>query len=203
MAEITGILLAAGSGTRFGGDKLRASVGGSPLLALSARSLLPCDRIVVVVQSKSLMDAIPVDIPVECAVNPVPERGMGSSIACAVDASAGSDGWCILPADMPCVSAETTRQVVDVLKGGAPVAAPVYQGRRGHPVGFGARFADELLLLDGEQGARSILERYADLFVALDSDDAGILIDIDTRHDIGKINDVASRDGVTRQPADV
>ena len=50
MAEITGILLAAGAGQRFGGDKLLASLAGEPLIAHSARALAPCDRVIAIVR---------------------------------------------------------------------------------------------------------------------------------------------------------
>jgi molybdenum cofactor cytidylyltransferase len=111
---------------------------------------------------------------------------MGYSIACAVNATTHSDGWCLLPADMPYLMASTTSELVDALRSGAVLAAPCYQGRRGHPVAFSQRFIDALCALDGDSGARHILEQNADRLTPIMTDDAGVLVDIDTPQDLEK-----------------
>jgi molybdenum cofactor cytidylyltransferase len=181
MAEtITGVLLAAGFSTRFGANKLLSEVDGEPLIARSAAALAPCDRIIVVVRDDEALMAAAGALGIDTVINPAPARGMGYSIACGVHASQDSRGWCILPADMPDVTAATTRQVVDLLRGGALISAPAHEGRRGHPVGFSAGFYDELAALDGDSGARGILERHASVLVSFATGDSGVLIDIDT-----------------------
>ena len=125
---------------------------------------------------------------VDCVINPQPERGMGYSIACAVNATSHSDGWCLLPADMPYVMASTTSQLIDALLTGAALAAPCYQGRRGHPVAFSNHFVDALCALDGDTGARNILEQNASQLALIATDDSGVLVDIDTVLDLGKIS---------------
>lgn len=184
MAEITGVLLAAGFSTRYGSNKLLADIDGQPMISRSAYSLNACDRVIAVVQTGSVLIDELVKAGVECVVNPVPERGMGSSIACAVNATSTSDGWCILPADMPRVSPAITRQVANALINGAPLAAPVCQGQRGHPVGFSARFRDELTALDGDWGAREVLKRHTELLQVIDTSDKGVFYDIDTPGDM-------------------
>ena len=109
---------------------------------------------------------------------------MGNSIACAVNANLDSDGWCLLPADMPYVRSSTTQRVIDALATDAELAAPYYKGRRGHPVAISRRFATALLALDGDTGARHIIERNTGLMTAIDCDDSGVLIDIDVPADI-------------------
>jgi molybdenum cofactor cytidylyltransferase len=64
--------------------------------------------------------------------------------------------------------------------------APAYQGKRGHPVGFSAKFRSELEQLAGDEGARSILKRHADQIKLLECNDPGILADIDTPEDLRK-----------------
>jgi len=181
MAELTGILLAAGFSTRFGANKHLIEIEGQALIAHSAAALAPCDRIIAVVRADDkALQSVLYALGVDCVINPQPTRGMGYSIACAVNATTQSSGWCILPADMPFVTASTTRQVVDALRAGADLAAPYYQGRRGHPVAFSARFLDVLAALDGDTGARHILEQHAEQLTAIATDDAGVLKDIDT-----------------------
>ena len=185
MAEITGVLLAAGRASRFGGNKLLVEIEYRALILHSARSLSPCDRIIAVVRTddEALQSSLHTN-GIDCVLNPQPERGMGYSIACAVTASTGSSGWCMLPADMPYISTSTTQQVVNALRAGAALAAPYYHGRRGHPVAFSHQFHDALSTLDGDSGARDILRQYADQVTAIVTDDAGVLVDVDTPADL-------------------
>lgn len=185
MPEITGLLLAAGSSRRFGGHKLLTEIDGRPLVLHAAECLRDCHRLLAIVRS----DDIPLQqclhsADIEMVFNPRADRGMGGSLACGVAASRSSDGWCILPADMPFISPATGRQVIQALQAGAQIAAPYFQGRRGHPVGFSRAYRDQLLALAGDTGAREILARESQAVVRLEIDDAGILRDIDTPHDL-------------------
>jgi molybdenum cofactor cytidylyltransferase len=111
-------------------------------------------------------------------------RGMGASLAHGTAESRSADGWVVALADMPRVSPDLIRKVVASLEGGAMIAAPSYRGERGHPVGFGAALRDELLALDGDQGARSVIERHRDELVLVPCDDPGVIYDIDRKSDI-------------------
>lgn len=185
---ITGILLAAGAGTRFGGGKLLHPLAdGVAIAAHAARNLLAALPDVVAV-------ARPGDFPLYdlleqegCRVTVCHEaaRGMGVSLAHAVNFARDADAWVIALADMPRISPETIGKVVRALEKGAALAAPVYRGERGHPVGFGARFRDELTRLSGDRGAREILERNEAALRLIECDDPGILVDIDRRQDLG------------------
>jgi molybdenum cofactor cytidylyltransferase len=184
MAEITGVLLAAGFSSRFGDNKLLQQVNQRPMVTHSAGALQPCDRIVAVVRQEEALLSVLGESAIECIVNPEPERGMGFSIACAVNATAQSSGWCLLPADMPYISTTITQQLVDALREGSQIIAPFYRGQRGHPVAFSDRFYHELIALDGDNGARIIVERNPGQITAIDTDDTGVLRDIDTLADI-------------------
>ncbi len=185
MADITGVLLAAGFSRRFGSHKLLAEFNGQPVIAHSAAALEPCDQIIAVVQGDDQpLQSMLKTLGIDWVVNPEPERGMGYSIACAIKATSPVDGWCILPADMPELQASTTQQLVDALRAGAELAAPFYQNQRGHPVAFSAGFMNELVVLDGDVGARHILHQYTAQLTAIDIDDAGMLKDIDKPVDL-------------------
>ena len=185
MAEITGVLLAAGFSTRFGTNKLLAELDQRPLVAHSATALSCCDRVIAVtrIADAALQSELRM-LEIDCVFNPEPERGMGYSIACAVKATASSSGWCLLPADMPYVSPATTVRIVEALRSGAVLAAPFYDKQRGHPVGFAAQFRESLCQLDSDTGARNIIRRNAEQLSVIDTDDAGILVDIDTAKDL-------------------
>jgi molybdenum cofactor cytidylyltransferase len=85
---------------------------------------------------------------------------------------------------MPRIKPATVKSVISALQQGALIAAPVYKGERGHPVGFGAALRDELLALDGDAGARALLERHREAAQLIECDDPGILIDIDRKSDL-------------------
>lgn len=107
--------------------------------------------------------------------------GMGDSIASAVRATADAPGWLILPGDLPLVRPGTLRQIARALQGQA-VVLPVFQGRRGHPVGFAAACGPQLMALQGERGAASVVQAHRAIEVAVD--DAGCVTDIDTVQDL-------------------
>lgn len=188
MPEITGLLLAAGKSQRFGSQKLLAEYHGMPLVMHSASALSNCDRVIAVINDDDLaLNETLQSAGVETLINKDANRGMGSSIACGVKASPTSDGWCILPADMPNVSKSLVDQVYAELENGAAISAPYYQDQRGHPVGFSKRFFHELISLDGDFGARVVLERHPEDLFRVETGDPGILIDIDTPQDLAQL----------------
>lgn len=184
---IVGVLLAAGSGSRFGGGKLLARLAdGTPVGVRAARALRAAvDRALAVVRPGD--DALAALLEAEgLEVLPFPgaAEGMGASLAFGVGAASEADGWLIALADMPWVRTATASAVADLLRGGALAAAPSFRGRRGHPVGFGRRLISELSGLRGDRGAREILSRHAAELAILEVDDNGILLDIDDLSDI-------------------
>ncbi|HWJ95502.1 MAG TPA: NTP transferase domain-containing protein, partial [Telluria sp.] len=84
--------------------------------------------------------------------------------------------------DMPFVAPATISALADALSGGAGIAAPVADARRGNPVGFGPQHLDALLALEGDQGARGIVKGHPVTEVAVD--DPGIHRDVDTPDDL-------------------
>lgn len=186
---ITGVLLAAGRGERFGGDKLGALLpDGRPVAAAAAEAMvaaLPC--VVAVTRPgaddlRTLLEHAGCDV----AVCEQADEGMGASLACGVAASRVATGWVIGLADMPSIHSTTIAAVAATLAGGARLAAPVHEGTRGHPVGFTAEFGPELVALDGDEGARRIVAAHQADLELITVDDPGILHDIDTPADLAR-----------------
>lgn len=184
---IVGILLAAGRSSRFGSDKLLHPLAdGTPVAQCSAERLgAVVDRLIAVVppRAERLMPLLAA-AGAEPLVNGRTALGMGTSLACGVCASAEADGWLIALADMPFIAPATLAAVAAALRAGAPIVAPSRDGRTGHPVGFRHRFYGDLADLDGDRGARALLQRERRQLVTIPVDDAGIHVDIDVPADL-------------------
>ena len=87
---------------------------------------------------------------------------------------------------MPFIQPETHRKIADALAGGADLVAAAYRGERGHPVGIGACFLEQLLALEGDAGARHIVRANPGMLQLVECDDPGVLRDIDTRDDLNR-----------------
>jgi len=185
--DIAAILLAAGAGARFGGDKLLHPLeDGVAIAAHAARNLLAATPDVVAVVRWGDFPLYEMLEQEGCQVTMFQgaARGMGASLAHGVAQARGADGWVVALADMPRVPVAIIKDIIASLAGGALIAAPVHKGERGHPVGFGAALRDELLALDGDQGARAVLERHRNAVKLVECDDPGVLYDIDRKTDI-------------------
>jgi molybdenum cofactor cytidylyltransferase len=189
-----GILLAAGRGRRFDpqgarNKLLQALPDGDPVVVASARHLLAVlPRVVAVVPPADggVADALRA-LGCEVTMCAAADSGMAASLVHAIrhslsGAQAPADAWLVALGDMPYVQPETMHALLTALAGGAGIAAPVMNGRRGNPVAFGAAHLPALLALQGDAGARGLLKSSPVTEVAVT--DPGIFHDIDTPADL-------------------
>jgi len=185
--RIVGLLLAAGSASRFGSDKLLHRLPhGIPLAVQAARHLREEIAMVYAVVSARAGELAVLLQAEGCAVSVCPhaEEGMGASLVCAVRAAGAADGYLIALADMPFVRPSSIGAVRDALIAGAALAAPYWHARRGHPVGVAGRFRGELEALGGDEGARRILAAHEAELVKVPVGDPGVIRDIDRPADL-------------------
>jgi molybdenum cofactor cytidylyltransferase len=185
--NIVGLLLAAGSATRFGSDKLQHALPhGVSIAVQSARHLKSeLGRVVAVVRPDS--DQLISNLKAEGCEVVVCENaaeGMGASLACAARTAGEADGYLIALADMPFLRRTTIAAVRDALAGGAPLVAPYFRARRGHPVGLSHEFFHELVALRGDEGAKRLLAAHEKQMVKIPVGDPGALRDIDRPEDL-------------------
>lgn len=184
---IAGILLAAGRGSRFGARKLLHPLpDGTPLVLAALRNLRQgVDNVLVVVHpDDAALHRLLAREPAQLVTCPESARGMGASLACGVRASREADAWLVALGDMPRIPPAVVARLTDRLRSGAALVAPVFDGRRGHPVGFGREFFEPLSGLEGDSGARAVLEAHAPRLERIATDDPGVLLDVDTPDDL-------------------
>ena len=187
--QFAGILLAAGTGSRFDPSGARNKLmqplaDGASVALCAARNLLAALPVVLAVVRPG-SDALAAQLrALGCAVTECPsaEQGMGASLVHALLHTSEAAGWIIALADMPYVQHSTSIALIDAIRRGAQIAVPTFGGRRGNPVAFGRSHLPELLRLGGDQGARALLARYPVVEIAVD--DPGIGRDIDTLIDL-------------------
>jgi len=180
-----GVLLAAGAGSRFGGDvhKLEAVIDGMPVVARSCRAMCDAglDEVLVVQGAVDLRLFLP---EVSVLFNPEWETGQRSSLLAALaEARRRGVGAVVIGlADQPFVPASAWRAVAECP---SPIAVAVYAGRRGNPVRLAASTWDLLAGEDGppDEGARSFIAHHPELVAEVACE--GNPADIDTPEDLG------------------
>lgn len=189
--RVSAVVLAAGASARMGEPKLALMVDGVPMLRRVAQAALAsrCGEVVVVLGTyadryRPLLD----DLDVRVAINPDPAEGMGSSIRRGVEATSPDvDGVVILLGDQPFVSAAIIDRLLDTARADdRRIVASAYRGTVGPPVYFHRVFFLELLTLEGDRGARAVIEAHPTEGCALSLDET-TATDIDTPVDLSAI----------------
>ena len=192
--RVAGLLLAAGRGSRFGGDKLMAALpgafadipAGTPVGVAAGINLhrAIADSLAVVRADQSALAARLRDHGLRSVICPDADRGMGATLACGIAASCDAGGWVIALADMPWILPQTIGSIAAALASGADIAAPAFCGQRGHPVGFARRHRDALAASTGDAGARAIVAANPGRLTLVDVDDPGVVRDVDIPRDL-------------------
>jgi molybdenum cofactor cytidylyltransferase len=116
-------------------------------------------------------------------------HGMASSLREGLSAVSPQMGAALIVlADQPFVRPETLDRIIEGYRdAGAEIVIPLYQGSRGNPVLLNRSIFPEVMALEGDTGCRAIFGSHADGIVELSVDDAGILLDIDSKDDYERL----------------
>ena len=159
--SVVGVLLAAGSGERFGGPKaLAREDDGTSWLLRSVQALRPCTELVVVLGAEAEQAAALLPMSVSRIRADDWAEGMGASLRAGLTALAPTDHDAALVSlvDLPDVDAAVVARLVGSVCGRDDLARAAYDGVPGHPVLIGRdHWAGVVEGATGDRGARNYL----------------------------------------------
>ncbi|MDD4311584.1 MAG: nucleotidyltransferase family protein [Eubacteriales bacterium] len=182
-------LLAAGAGKRFGEGKLLYSVQGEPMIARALRlyaSLPFAARICVTRAEANEIRQFAFDNAFPVAINPDPERGVGTSVAIATEAilarEPALDGVLYAVADQPYLKCESVSRLISAFETNPKhIVSLAFGSRRGNPAIFPADLYTELCALKEDIGGSAVIKQYPQRLMLVEAGEAQELFDIDTR----------------------
>jgi len=187
---IVAVVLSAGESSRMGRPKALLPIGGKSFIEtiLTALRQTRIAKILVVLghnaeELKTQLETLPITI----LINSEYRLGQLSSLQVAVrhlmglPDSKGVDGMLVHLVDHPYVNpALVDRMIESFYTSRKLIVVPRYLSRRGHPVIFSASLFGELLQAPLDQGAKAVVNAHRQDTLELETDDAGVTIDIDT-----------------------
>ena len=175
------LVMAAGSGRRFGGNKLAADLDGKTLIrrALEAVPAAQFTAVTVVSQYEDI-EALAGQFGFAAIHNDRPDLGLSHTIRLGTEAMRTCDGILYMVADQPKLCQETVARLVEVFcQHPDRIVGAGHEGRRGNPNLFPARFFEELMALSGDHGGSSVIRAHEDALLLVETD-AEELFDCDT-----------------------
>lgn len=184
---IGALVMAAGQAARMGRPKLTLPLAGRPVIAHVLEALAQAGLPALVVTGAYAEE-------VRAAIGPVasvhaPDHALGLARSLRAGLAALPAEWAgvlVALADMPAVRPATYRALAAALRAGAPAVVPVHAGRRGNPAGLARASLPALRALEGDRGARALLDAIGAQEIAVD--DPGVLLDLDRPEDLARIS---------------
>lgn len=185
--KVAALVLAAGRSTRFGpANKLLADLDGAPVVAHTVRAVLASGArpvLVVTGHMEAEVRAALAGLDVAFATSPDYRNGLAASLKAGLgQLPGGLDGVVVALGDMPGVTGSDIDRLISGLepKEGRAIVVPVHGGRRGNPVLFAAHLIPELTQVEGDTGARQVIQAHADEVAEVEIGSPRIFADVDT-----------------------
>ncbi len=188
MDDIWSIILAAGESKRMEVPKMLLPFGNMTIIEKVIDNVRKSgiNNIIVVLGAdrNKILNTVELEHVIHC-FNDNYKKGMLSSVQCGfkllpIDFKAVM----IFPGDMPLISPEIVKKILNsyyqTRKG---LVVPVYRGKRGHPLLIDNKYKYEIDKIDPEEGLRSLAGKFLNDLLEVDTDEKGIIHDIDTRDD--------------------
>lgn len=183
--KLGAVLMAAGLGRRFGGDKLFARIGNTTLIE-HALALLPAAlfKKTAVVSKDERILALAKQYGFTPVLNDAPEEGISSSIRLGTNALEGLDAAMFFVCDQPNLSSETVRLLVGAFEETPDkIIVPEAKGKWGNPCIFPSSYFPELLALEGDTGGKAVIRKHPEAVRTIEVPEEELL-DIDKKEDL-------------------
>jgi len=185
---IVAVILSAGESSRMGRPKALLSIDGVRFvekIVSTLKSTNVGDIIVVLGHNAEEIRRKISDLPVTILINHDYKQGQLSSLQVAIRLleSSGNpvDGILVHLVDHPYIEVKLVNLMIDrFYETKKLIVVPRFQDRRGHPVIFARALFSELLAAGTDQGAKPVVHAHRDDTLEIDTNDKGVLIDIDT-----------------------
>jgi molybdenum cofactor cytidylyltransferase len=191
---IAGILLAAGTSSRMGRNKMLFELEGESVLRRAVRRALAggLSPLVVVLGHESERSARELDgLPCQWALNPLYEQGINSSLKAGIQAVQDLEAKAamVMLADMPFVTSEMIAAMIARYRGSrAPLVISDYEGVNAPPMVYDQSLFAELLLMEGEGCGRQVVRRHKQEAEVL-AWPVSALQDLDVPEDYARVKD--------------
>jgi molybdenum cofactor cytidylyltransferase len=191
--KVAGLILASGRSQRFGDEnKLLAPFEGKPLIWQTARAYLSANLSTVTVvvghDATSVAQALN-DLKVTIVLNPEFQKGQSRALVRGLSSLQDDVAAAVIGVgDQPRLTVDVLRALIDgFTRFGAAIVAPRYAGKRGNPVLFAARLFPELLMMEGDQGGRPVIQKHLNEVQWVDISDVHAGLDVDTSEDLERL----------------
>ncbi|MBU1056480.1 MAG: molybdenum cofactor cytidylyltransferase [Proteobacteria bacterium] len=187
---VSGIILASGFSKRMKKEKLLLPLSGIPMVEyiIRAAKASHLDEVILIYRNTGIKD-IGIKYLDKIVYNDHADQGQSAAVKLGVSAShKETDAYMFLVGDQPFLRETIINILIDNFKKTpSNIVVPVYNGKKGSPVIFPARYKQELLALSGDTGGRIIIEEHKKKLnlVEIENTEAGI--DIDTQNEYEKI----------------
>jgi molybdenum cofactor cytidylyltransferase len=183
--HVVAIVLAAGKSSRMGANKMLVPFRGAPLLQSTIRNVLASsvDQVIVVTgQDQRDVEAVLDGFKIALVHNPDFEQGLATSLAVGVKAAGFADAIVVCLGDMPLVDAKIIDRLIAAYNPleHRTIVVPTHSGQLGNPVLWGRDHFEHLAALDGDKGARSLIEHFKSEVVEIEAGGDSVLRDADT-----------------------
>jgi molybdenum cofactor cytidylyltransferase len=193
--RVAGVVLAAGSSSRLGSNKLLIDLGGETIVHRAARRALEAGLAPVIVvlgfEADRVMEALQ-KLDVVAAVNPDHTRGMHSSVRVGITrVPADCEAAVVILADMPLVTSAMSAGLVARFRSGTePLVISLYGDVQAPPTLY-ARALFPALAAAGKGGGRLVVRDHREEAAALEWPPA-LLADLDRPEDLERLRSLAS-----------
>ncbi len=198
-SSVLGILLAGGDSSRFGEqNKLFVEIEGRAIIEIATQNLIDSGvgsvKIVTGYQAEMVEEKLS-HLDVEFLYNRDWKRGQSTSVKRGLDAILEEEAVLFALGDMPFVKSSSIDKLIFAQMGGkiGKIFVAGYEGKRGNPVLFRVSALGALEeVLEGDEGGNSLIKGLG--MNLIETDDKGVLFDIDTREDLEDISTLMGRD---------